>query len=95
MDKLGTRWEFVRLQTAEESWLWRCVRAGGTTVTSSEPCESFGKIMVDAVRNGFSSATQQWAIKSNEWRTDFAPGEQPKTTRRDPTTIPPWRKPDA
>ena len=50
--------------------------------------------MVDAVRNGFSSGTQQWAIKSNEWRTDFDPGEPPKTTRRDPTTIPPWRKPE-
>jgi hypothetical protein len=95
MDKLDTRWEFVRLQAAEESWLWRCVREDGTTFTSSEPCESFGKIMVDAVRNGFSSGTQQWAIKSNEWRTDFEPGEQPTTTRRDPTTIPPWRKPEA
>ena len=95
MDKPDTRWEFVRLQADEESWIWRCIRADGTIVTSSESCESFGKIMVDAVRNGFSSGTQRWALKSNEWRTDFEPGEQPTTTRRDPTTTPPWRKPES
>jgi len=92
MDKPDTRWEFVCLAPTE-SWTWRCFRTDGTTVTAPEPCESLMKIMVDAVRNGFSSGTQRWAIKDKEWHTDFAPGAEPKTTRTDPTTMPGGPKP--
>ena len=89
VDKPDTRWEFVRLPSAHESWIWRCVRADGTAFSAAEAKESFGKIMVDAVLKGFSSGTQHWTVKDRDWTTDFAPGQIPKTTRGDPTTIPP------
>ena len=88
MDKPDTRWEFVRLHSAYKSWIWRCVRADGTTSSSGpEGSGTFGKTMVDAVRHGFRSETQRWRVKDRDWTTDFAPGKEPKTTRRDPTRM--------
>ena len=89
MDKPDTRWEFVRLPADPEGWIWRCVRADGTTISAAEARKTFGKIMADAVLNGFNSGTQHWRVKNCDWTTDFAPGKEPVTSRGGPTTISP------
>ena len=69
------RWELVFANgPGPGSWTWRSLGIDGSIEQTSEPHQSFGKAIRDAMDAGFSPKRDVWVIKRQNWITTFHRG---------------------
>ena len=55
------------------------MRMDGTIDHTSEPHPDFGKVMANAIQNGFSPKRDRWVVSGGATVTHFAPKQRPIT----------------
>lgn len=83
-------WHFHRDGEASSfKWTWRRLRIDGSIEQISEAHVEFGKVMANAVENGFRPRNDAYVVIAGGTYTHFRPGERPVTIPHDSASRPP------
>jgi hypothetical protein len=70
-------WEVISHPGSEPCYSWRCIGVDGTIIECSGAFETYGSVLVDAIRHGFKPETHHWIKISPHYAVHFGPDKLP------------------
>lgn len=72
-------WEIISHEGTDCRYSWRCIGIGDFIIDSSEPFDSYGAALSDAIKHGFDPNVHHWVNVDKHFTFHFRPGEKPFT----------------
>ena len=68
-------WEVISHEGTDHAYSWRCIGLGDVIIDSSQPFNTYGAALADAIRHGFNPEIHHWVNVDRHFTFHFGPGK--------------------